>query len=126
MPGRSFAWIKVTNTGERPFKVASVSLSHGLMPKKHGFIKMDRAGAFRDPLMVPLNDGDSGHYGFPLDEDNWVSQQASTFRSFLDVRTFRITLHLSNNQSIRIKPEKPLMDHMKEVMTQAKSRTKSD
>ncbi|WP_372822500.1 hypothetical protein ACCE15_09235 [Pseudomonas parafulva] len=99
--------IVVTNTGQRPFKISNVSISHGLFNRNHGVIKLNQASEFSEKLLKPLNDGDSTYFGVPL-ETGWVAQMKQECRGWLDVFTLRITIHCTNGQKKRIRPESPL------------------
>lgn len=110
-PPAHLASIMVTNTGGRQFKVSNISLQHGLIKKEYGIIKIGAPTDFCESLLRVLNDGDQAHFGFPLDsETNWVSAMGRDCRTWLDLATLRVTIHCSNGQSVKIKPEKPLLD----------------
>lgn len=105
------ASIMVTNTGDRQFKISNISIQHGLIKKEYGVLKVGAPTDYCESLLRVLNDGDQAHFGFPLESDtNWVATMGRNCRSKLDIATIRITIHCSNGQSVKIKPEKPLLD----------------
>ncbi|MCY1304477.1 hypothetical protein D9M70_542350 [compost metagenome] len=76
--------------------------------RQEGIIKLDKPTEFLNPLFKVLNDGGQTHFGFPLDsETNWVASMGKDFRNWLDLATFRVTIHCSNGQSVTVKPEPP-------------------
>ncbi|RVD78148.1 hypothetical protein [Pseudomonas koreensis] len=111
------ASIMVTNTGDRPFKISSITIRHGVIKKQHGFIKIGAPTEHCESLLRLLNDGDQAHFGFPLEDvNNWVSAMARDCRTDLDIATIRLTIHCSNGQSLKFKPEKPLLDFIRAKM----------
>lgn len=108
------ASIMVVNTGGRQVRISNISLRHGLLKKSYGIIKIGSPTEHCESLLRVLNDGDQAHFGFPLDsETNWVSGITKEFRSWLDLATFRVTIHCSNGQSVTVKPEQPLLEIMR-------------
>lgn len=111
------ASIMVTNTGDRQFKISNISIQHGLIKKEYGVLKIGAPTEYCESLLRVLNDGDQAHFGFPLEsETNWVATMGSDCRTELDIATIRITIHCSNGQSVKIKPEKPLLDFIRTRM----------
>lgn len=102
------ASISVTNTGERPFKISCISISYGLFMKKHGVIKLGAASNYCDRLLVQLNDGDSSHFGVPIEGSNWFTHLADECGGWLEVATIRVTIHCTNGQKHKIRPEPTL------------------
>ncbi|MGX1087406.1 hypothetical protein [Pseudomonas sp. AP3_22 TE3818] len=117
IPPENLVSMIVTNAGERPFKISSITVQHGVFKKQHGFIKIGAATQHCESLFRLLNDGDQAHFGFPLeDEHNWVSAMARDCRTDLDISTIRLTIHCSNGQSLKFKPEKPVLEFIREKM----------
>lgn len=117
IPQTELASIIVTNTGERQVKVSGIGLRHGLLKKNHGLIKIDAQTEHCENLFRVLNDGDTAMFGFPLaQENNWVGGVSKEFRNWLDLKTFRITIYCSNGQKVVVKPEKNLLDVMRNRM----------
>lgn len=113
----TLASIMVTNIGERPFKISAIALTHGLVKKSHGIIKIGAPTEFCDQLLRVLNDGEQSHFGFLLDSDsNWVAHQGRDFKNWIDLMTFRVTIHCTNGQSLKLKPEKQLLDEIAKRM----------
>lgn len=111
------ASIMVTNTGGRQVKISNIGLRHGLFRKNYGIIKISQPTEYSESLLRVLNDGDQAHFGFPLDSDsNWVAGMGKEFRNWIDLTTFRVSIHCSNGQSVTVKPEKPLLNHIREQM----------
>ena len=123
----TLASIMVTNIGERPFKISAIALTHGLVKKSHGIIKIGAPTEFCDQLLRVLNDGKQSHFGFLLDSDsNWVAHQGRDFKSWIDLMTFRVTIHCTNGQSLKLKPEKKLLDEIAKRMKAKKLRNNAD
>lgn len=114
--------ITVTNTGFRSFKISNLGLTHGLIKKTQGIIKPGPPSAFRDAILQQVNDGDSSHFGYEIDADNWVKTVGAQFKTWLDVETFRVIICFSNGQVLKIKPERPLLQHF-HAIRKARSRT---
>lgn len=122
--GPKMATIQVSNLGERPFKISAIALRHGLFKRSHGIIKITAPTQYCEAILKVLNDGDSSFFGFPLNERNWVSQMADEFKGWIDLHTFRVTIHCSNGQRRTIKPERALLAHMAEQMKSNKAAKK--
>jgi hypothetical protein len=113
------ASIMVTNVGDRPVRISTIGLSHGLFRKSHGIIKIGAPTEFCESLLRVLNDGDQAHFGFALDSDtNWIAFQGREFRNWIDLATFRVTIYCTNGQKIKVKPERPLLDEIRTRMKQ--------
>jgi len=116
------ASIMVTNTGDRPVRISTIGLSHGLFKKSHGIIKIGAPTEFCESLLRVLNDGDQAHFGFPMNsEPNWIDHQGKDFRNWIDLATFRVTIYCTNGQSMKIKPERTLLDEIRTRMKQNKA-----
>lgn len=116
------ASIMVTNIGDRPVRISTIGLSHGLIKKSHGIIKIGAPTEYCESLLRILNDGDQAHFGFPLNsETNWVAHQGKDFRSWIDLATFRVTVYCTNGQSLKIKPERALLEEIRSRMKQNKA-----
>lgn len=116
------ASIMVTNTGDRQFKISSITIQHGLIKKEYGFIKIGAPTENCESLLRVLNDGDQAHFGFPLEsETNWVAAMGRDCQTDLDIATIRLTIHCSNGQSFKVKPEKPLLDFIRARMRKHQS-----
>lgn len=124
----TLASIIVINVGERPFKICAIGLSHGLLKKTHGIIKIGAPTEFCDQLLRTLNDGEQSHFGFLLESNsNWVAHQGRNFKNWIDLMTFRVTIHCTNGQSLRLKPEKQLRDEIaKRMKANKKLRNRTD
>jgi len=115
------ASIMVTNVGDRPVRISTIGLSHGLLKKSHGIIKIGEKTEFCESLLRVLNDGDQAHFGFPLNsETNWIAHQGKEFQNWLDLATFRVTIYCSNGQKLKIKPERALLDEIRARMKENK------
>ncbi|MBP5958153.1 hypothetical protein ICA16_20965 [Pseudomonas anatoliensis] len=115
------ASIMVTNVGDRPFRISTIGLSHGLLIKHHGIIKIGATTEYCESLLRVLEDGDRAHFGFLLDSDsNWIAHQGRDFHNWLDLATFRVTIYCTNGQSLKIKPERELLNEIWSKMKQNK------
>ncbi|MDR6915090.1 hypothetical protein J2X66_001955 [Pseudomonas sp. 3296] len=111
--------IMVTNVGDRPVRISTIGLSHGLFRRTHGIIKIGAPTEFCESLLRVLNDGDQAHFGFALDSDtNWIAFQGREFRNWIDLATFRVMIYCTNGQSIKVKPECQLLDEIRTRMKQ--------
>lgn len=116
------ASIVVTNVGDRPFRISTIGLSHGLFIKSHGIIKIGGATEFCESLLRVLNDGDQAHFGFSLESDsNWIAHQGRDFHNRMDLFTFRVTIYCTNGQSLKIKPERNLLNEIRKRMRKEES-----
>jgi len=116
------ASIMVTNTGDRPFRISTISIRHGLLKRQHGIIKIGAATEHCEALLRVLNDGDQALFGFELESaTNWVAHLTKECRHWLDVETIRITIHCTNGQRRVLKPERGLLRHIYEGVLKRKS-----
>lgn len=120
------ASIMVTNTGDRPFRISTISIQHGLLKKQHGIIKIGAATENCESLLRVLNDGDQAHFGFELESaTNWVAHLTQECHHWLDVESIRVTIHCTNGQKRVLKPERGLLRHIYEGVLKRKSATEA-
>lgn len=119
----TLANIGVTNAGDRPVRIAAITLKHGFFKTRQGIIKIEQPTEYCESLLRVLNDGDVALFGFPIDEPrNWVSYLKREVRSPLELSSLRVTVHCTNGQKVRVKPEASLLAEIRKGMKEHRNK----
>ena len=108
-PPHDVLMISVTNVGTRATIINNISIRVGFLKKRYGVITLLR-DRYSVEVPFPLGDGQEGHWGIPLDNDEaWLKGLCkSLVKTPRDVRTLRFCIHTNHGEVLRLRPEEQL------------------